>query len=303
MPTADPEIHRSDQTTGVVLALAGGVFLSAGGPIVRSIEHADGWTIMFYRGLAFFAMLFAIICWRSRGRVLARYRAIDGTGLAVAACLGLGLISYLFAILNTTVANVTFVLGASPLATALLAWLVLKERLSATSALILALAVCGVAIMVVEGISAGRLLGNAIALGALLTYAVFVILLRHTRDFDMLASTSLAGPMAAAVAFFMADTLAISTHDLILALIFGSCQVGLGFTCITYASRHIPAAEVTLLTLSETILAPIWAWLVAAEVPSAWTVFGGIIVLVCVAAFAARSLQENRARLRPPPPH
>lgn len=286
---------RPDHAIGVVLALAGGMTLSIGGTLVRMFEDADGWTIMFYRGLSFFAMMFLIVCWRSRGRVFARYRAIDRTGLAIGVCLGFGLVSYLFAMLNTTVANVVFVIGANPLATALLAWLVLKEKISLTSAMILAVALLGVGVMVAEGVSVGRLKGNLIALITLCTFAVFVILLRKARDTDMLPSASLAGLVAAMAGYIMADTLAISTHDLIIALIFGAIQIGLGFTFITYASRHIPAAEVTLLALSETILAPVWAWLVVDEVPTNWTLGGGAIVLACVALYAALALRQHRA--------
>ena len=294
MPAGGDQPFTPNHALGVVLALAGGTVLSFGGPIVRMFEEAEGWTIMFYRGLAFFAMLFVIVCWRSRGRVIERYLQIDRIGLAIAFTLGIGFITYVFAMLNTTVANVTFVIGASPLVTALLAWLILRERISLVSALILAVALIGVGTMVAEGITGGRLKGNLIALGAVFTYAVFVILLRKARDFDMLAATSLAGLVASTFGFFLADTLAISTHDLIVVIIFGSVQIGLGFTFVTYASRHIPAAEVTLLTLTETVLGPIWAWLLVGEVPGLWTLVGGMIVLGCVALFAARSLAESR---------
>lgn len=294
MSTATAQPFQSNHALGIALALAGGATLSIGGPIVRMFEDAGGWTIMFYRGLSFFAMMFAIVCWRSRGRVIERYRSINATGVAIAVCLGVGLVSYLFAMLNTTVANVVFVTGAAPVATSLLAWVVLRERVSAPAMTLMLVAVLGVALMVVEGISVGRMTGNLIALVTLGTYAVFVILLRLARDFDMLAGTSLAGLVASAIAFFMADTLAISTHDLILAFIFGGIQIGLGFTFITYASRHIPAAQVTLLALSETILAPVWAWAVVGEIPSPWTLIGGAVVLVCVALFALHALRDRR---------
>ncbi len=300
MPTPGSQPFQPSHALGVILALAGGTMLSFGGSIVRMFEEADGWTVMFYRGLAFFVTLFAIVCWRSRGRVIERYRQIDRIGLAIALCLGVGLITYVFAMLNTTVANVTFVIGASPLATALLAWLVLRERISLASAAILCIALLGVGIMVLEGVAAGRLKGNLIALGAVGTYAVFIILLRKARDFDMLAATSLAGLVAATIAFVLADTLAITTHDLIIAIVFGSVQIGLGFTLITYASRHIPAAEVTLLTLSETILGPIWAWLLVGEVPSIWTLAGGAVVLSCVALFALLALKQKQPTGDPP---
>ena len=182
-----------------MLALGGGIALSTGGPLIKLIEQADGWTVMFYRGLAFTATLLAIVCWRARGRVIERYRNIGWSGIAIALCLGLGLICYLFAMLNTTVANVTFVVGSSPLVTAFLAWIILGERLSGRSWIILLCALAGVGLMVAEGLASGRALGNLIALATTFTFAGFVILLRMARAFDMLAATSLAGLVAAVI--------------------------------------------------------------------------------------------------------
>lgn len=293
MSTAEHSVFRSSHALGIGLALGGGIALSVGGPLIKMIEQADGWTVMFYRGLTFTATLFLIICWRSRGQCIERYRSIGWPGLAIALCLGVGLITYLFAMIHTTVANVTFVVGSSPLVTAFLAWIILGERLSARSWAILICALGGIGLMVAEGLAAGRVLGNVVAIATTLTFASFVILLRVSRAFDMLAATSLAGLVAAAISAYMATTLSITAHDLVIALLLGSVQVGLGFTFITYASRHIPAAEVTLLSLSETILGPIWAWLVIGEMPSGWTLLGGAVVLFCVALFASLALRRG----------
>jgi drug/metabolite transporter (DMT)-like permease len=194
---------------------------------------------------------------------------------------------------HTTVANVVFVVGASPLITALLAWVVLRERLSALSWTVLALALVGIAVMVGEGLTEGRLIGSVIAFGAAVTFSMLVILLRLSRHTDMLAATSLAGLVSAVICLFVLESLAVTTHDLVISLTLGAVQTGLGFTFITYASRYIPAAEVTLLALVETILAPIWTWLVAGEVPGLATLGGGAMVLVCVGLFALTSLREE----------
>jgi len=295
MYSQEKSVFQSRHALGVLLALGGGIALSIGGPLIKMIDQADGWTIMFYRGLTFTATLFVIVCWRSRGAYIERYRSIGWSGIAIALCLGVGLITYLFAMIHTTVANVTFVVGSSPLVTAFLAWIILRERLSARSWAILLCALGGIGLMVVEGLAAGRVLGNVVAVATTLTFASFVILLRVSRAFDMLAATSLAGLVAAAISAYMATTLSITTHDLVIAVLLGSVQVGLGFTFITYASRHIPAAEVTLLSLSETILGPIWAWLVIGEVPSGWTLLGGAVVLACVAVFASLRLRRDES--------
>ncbi len=286
---------RNEHALGVVLALMGGAVLSIGGPLIRVIDQADGWTVLFYRGVSFFAMLFLIVLWQSRGRTLDRYLYIGWGGFWIAVSLGLGFISYLFAMLHTTVANVVFVVGASPLVTAFLAWIILGERLSLRSWAILLLALGGIGLMVGDGLASGRLLGNLIALGATLTFSFLVILLRMNRDTDMLAATSLAGLVSAVICLLLVETLFVSQWDLAVSLALGAIQIGLGFTFITYASRYIPAAEVTLLTLIETILAPIWTWLVVGEVPGLATAAGGGMVLLCVGIFAALSVRVDPA--------
>lgn len=296
MTSAEHAAGRREHLYGAMLAVLGGATLSIGGPLVRLLEQADGWTVLFYRGLSFFVVLLAIVVWQSRGGALARYLYMGWIGFGIAVCLGVGFIAYLTAMFHTTVANVVFVVGASPLITALLAWIVLRERLSALSWTVLALALVGIAVMVGEGLTEGRLLGSVIAFGAAVTFSMLVIMLRSSRETDMLAATSLAGLVSAVMCLFVVESLAVTTHDLVISLTLGAVQIGLGFTFITYASRYIPAAEVTLLALVETILAPIWTWLVAGEVPGLATLGGGAMVLVCVGLFALMSLRQEDAR-------
>ncbi len=291
---------RDRHGEGVMLALAGGFALSIGGVILRLIESADGWTVMFYRGVFFSLTVMLVLAVRRRGAFLASYRTLGWDGIAIAFCLGVGLIAYVFAMLLTTVANVNFVTGSSPLLTAFLAWVVLGERLSLRAWAILCLAMVGVGVMVVDGIAGGRFWGNVVALAAALTYAVFVILLRRRHGSDMLAATSLAGFIAAALSLPMVETLALTPRDFMLCALLGCVQTGLGFTFITFASRRIPAAEVTLLALTETVFGPVWAWLIAGEVPTWPTVSGGIVVLGCVAAYALVGLGRRPAAVPPP---
>ncbi len=116
---------------GVTLVVIGGVFLSTSGILLRNVEAASGWQILFYRGFAFSITLFLLLLLNYRKRSLAAFRAIGRPGLWAALVLGLGSICYVFAILTTTVANAVFIIGAAPLATAAVGWLVLRERTSA----------------------------------------------------------------------------------------------------------------------------------------------------------------------------
>ncbi|MEM1197717.1 MAG: DMT family transporter [Pseudomonadota bacterium] len=285
------------QARGIAFGLLGGLCLSFGGPLVRLIEEAEGWQILTYRSGAFTVTLLLLIVakygWRSMDAIKLAFSPI---GLAVAVTIGSGFCFYLFALLHTTVANAVFVISMGPLFTAAIAWPVLGEKLSLRTALILLGALVGVSIMLTGAVSAGRLLGNLFAFGAVLTFAIFVILCRLARDRDMLAATCLGGFFAACFSFFMAPTLIIPPTDYIYALLLGVVQVGLGFSFITWASRYIPAAEVTLLTLVETVMGPIWTFLVVREVPETTTLIGGAIVLICVVTHAVLALRQTRLK-------
>ncbi|MCZ7597660.1 MAG: hypothetical protein M5U09_07875 [Gammaproteobacteria bacterium] len=104
----------SDYTRGVMLVLAGGFFLSMAGIMLRHVESADGWQILFYRSISFFVTLSLILALRYRTRTPAAFRAVGVRGMVGAASLGIGSVCYIFAILHTTVANVVFIIGATP---------------------------------------------------------------------------------------------------------------------------------------------------------------------------------------------
>ncbi len=269
---------------GVCLVLLAGVFLSSAGIIVRSIEAADGWQILFYRSLAFFVTVFSFTLWHHRGGTLQAYLRIGWPGLIASLSLGLGFTLYLFGLIHTTVANLSFILSISPFMAAILAWAVLGERVARVTWLAMGLAVLGVAIMFADGLQTGHTLGNLIALGAPLTFAIMIVALRAGGDRDMTPATCLAGLVAGAIALTMADGLALSGRDLLLSLLLGAVQVGLGFLCITIGARWVPSAQVALLSLTETVLAPIWVWIFIGEVPTALALAGGLIVLAAVAS-------------------
>ncbi len=279
---------------GVAMAAGGGVCLSVGGLILRHIEGADGWQILFYRSVAFSLTLLAFLAIRYRGRLVAPFLAIGWRGLAVAVMLGLGFTCYLYAILLTTVANVVFIISAAPFFAALLGWLVLRERVGAVTWAAITATVFGIGLMFADGLATGGLIGNIVALGVPATFAVMVVLLRGAGTVDMVPATCLAGVVAGAIAALLADGFAVSAHDFWLSMLLGSVQVGLGFLLLTVGTRYVPAAEVALLSLTETVLAPIWVWLFVDELPSALTLAGGVVVLAAVTVRAVIGLRGER---------
>ena len=284
---------------GICLILLAGLFLSSGGLLVRHIEQADGWQILFYRSLSFTVMLFVFTVWQHRRGTVGAYQATGWPGILVALFIGLNFTVYVFGMLNTTVANVSFIRSVNPFMAAFLAWLVLGERVRRSLFLAMGAAALGVAIMFVDGIESGHTTGNLIALGLPASFAVVLVALRSAADRDMTPATCLGGLVSVSIAFAMAGDLTLSASDLLLSVLFGTVQLCLGFLLITVAARWVPAAQVALLMLAEVTLTPIWVWLLLGERPTDAALFGGLIVLAAVmsqgllAVHSARSTPER----------
>jgi drug/metabolite transporter (DMT)-like permease len=300
---ADPAYLR-----GVVLVAMAGVFWSLGGVLVRWIEAASAWQIIFYRSIALALTLALIVALCHRGRLIAAFAGVGWNGLLAGTCLSGGFMGFILALSHTTVANAVFMLGATPFVAAMLGWWWLGEPVRRATWLAMVLASAGVATMVANGIAIGTALGNFLALGTALCFATFSVLLRRGREQDMLPCVAYAGIVAFLVSGLLLTAglggaasaglagLAVGAGDLLLCLIMGSVQVGTGLTIYTLGARHVPAAELTLLSLTELALAPIWVWLAVGEVPTTLTLAGGGIVM---AAIAYQALSGARRRRTP----
>ncbi len=284
---------------GVLLVVVGGVFLSTNGIVLRNMEQASGWQILFYRGLAFSITLFLILLFRYRAGIVGAFRAIGQRGIWAGVVLGLGSCCYVFALLFTTIANAVFIIGAAPLATAFVAWLVLGERTSVSGVIAMLVSLGGIGLMFVDGLIAGRWFGNVMALLVVASFVIYLLILRGKRDTDMLPATCIGGVVMAVAGLLGAQHLLVSTHDLLLAVMMGCVQFLVGFMCFTIATRYILAAEVALFALTESILAPIWVWVGIGETPSVLTLTGSAIVLVSVVAYCVMEIARQRRAVDP----
>ena len=298
-PRTDP-----DYALGVVLVALAGVFWSTGGILIRWIEAADAWQIIFYRSLSLAAALLLIVGMRHRGRLIAAFAAAGRGGLLAGACLAGGFVGYVLALEHTSVANAVFMLGASPFFVAVLSYWALGERVRAATWLAMVIALSGIALMVAGGLIIGTIAGNLLALAASVSFAGFNVLLRRGRHADMMPCVVIAGVIAAAVAGVAVAVEAgtssgfvLGARDLGLCMAMGAGQVGLGLTLLTLGARHVPAVELALLAMTELVLAPLWVWLGVGEVPSVYTLVGGAIIM---SAISFQALSGVRRRRLPP---
>jgi len=282
---------------GVGLVLLAGVFWSTAGIIVRLIESANEWQIVFYRSLALVLTLLVVLVVRNGRTIFSVFRTAGVNAIVGGLCLGSGFACWIFALTHTTVANALFLLSASPFLTAILARIVIGERVARATWLAMTVALLGVAVMVGEGIIVGTLFGNVMGLTAALAFSGFTVALRRGKSVDMLPTVCLAGTFASIIAgtVILATGIGfvVSGYDLSLCATLGIGQIGCGLILFTIGSRYVPAAELALLSLTEVVLGPLWVWIGVGEVPSLWTFLGGVIVL---AAVTGRALLEVRRR-------
>jgi drug/metabolite transporter (DMT)-like permease len=280
---------------GVVLVLLGGTFLSLSGILIRHIEVADGWQIMFYRSIAYFVTIGTVLVFQYRHKTTQKFFAVGWPGVYAAVILSIGSMFYIMALLNTTVANVVFIIGASPLIAALAGWLFLKEKITFASFVTMLLAAGGIGLMFADGYVSGGMIGSVFALLLVVSYVIYLLILRRNRHIDMLPATCLSGLVTAWFSLLVVDTLVINMNDLVICILLGSVQFGFGFMLLTWSTRYIPAAEVALFSLSESVLNPIWTWLGADETPSVITLTGSAIVLVSVITYSVMVIRRERA--------
>ena len=283
--------------SGVMLVLAAGICWSSMGLGIRHIEVANVWQILFFRSIALTPLLLLVLTLRARGNPLP---IIQKAGLAG----GVGGIALVFAfsggilaVQTTSVANAMFLFAAAPFFAAVLGWLVLKEHVRNATWISMMAALVGIVIMVWEGISIGRIIGNVAALISALGFAVFTISLRWNKLEDMLPTVFLAGLFAIIIAGALCQIkgygLDVPKRDIWIALALGVFQVGAGLILYTLGSKAVPSAELALLSMTEVIFGPFWVWLFLGETVGGYTLLGGMILLIAIASNALSGLRRK----------
>lgn len=272
---------------GVALVLGAGALWSLMALMLRQIEAANVWQILFWRSLGVVPVLFAFVWWSSKGRPFLQIRRIGLAGTVGAFGLVFAFAGAIYAIQSTTVANAVFLFTASPFVAALLGWIVLREQVGIWTWAAIALAVIGMYVMVREGLAAGAMHGNIAALLSAAGFGAFSVALRWGKVGDMLPVSMLGAAFSVVVAGIVltlqGQPIAVSPWDTGVSLVMGMVILALGMVAYTLGSKVIPAAQLTLLSLIEVLLAPLWVFLFLGETASAATFVGGGVLLAAVA--------------------
>ena len=281
---------------GVALVLVAAVLWSLMGLAIRQVETAGTWAVLFWRSAGMIPVL-AVWVMLNRGAVLGPIRRTGTAGVLG----GLGLVAAfagaIYAIQTTTIANAVLLFAASPFLAAILGRFLLGETVRRATWGAIAVALVGMAVMVGGGLSGGALTGNLAALVSATGFAVFTVTLRWGRLEDMMPAVILGGVLsmlvALAVSLATGAALLVPVQDIAVSMGMGAGLLALGMALYTLGSRVVPAAELTLLSMAEVLLAPVWVWLALGETASGSTLAGGALVLGAIAFNALSGMRRK----------
>ena len=288
------------RNTAMLLIVAGATCMSFVGLLMRLLETTDGMVILFYRSITLAGMVALVACLRRRQPLPVFLRSLDRTDVMMGVALAIAFTTYVYAMLLTSVASALLLLTLSPFFAAILGWVWIGERPHRLTWPAMAAALVGVSLMIGDGIAMGRTAGNLVALVSSLSFAVMLVLARRSRREDVLGGTFLGGVASLAAgsvaAGLFGSGLAISTHDLLLTLFMGAFTIGIGIALVTWGTGYVPAAEVSLLTLTESVLGPIWPWIFLGQAMTVTEIGGGAIVLGAVALLALATRDPRQVK-------
>ncbi|MBT3177719.1 MAG: DMT family transporter [Desulfobacula sp.] len=268
----------------MVLVLASAIVWSFGGALKHFITTGESWTIVFWRSVWAALFLLAFMLVRKGGRNTLKLFADMGLpGICVGICFATASTCFIVALNHTTVANILLMQAGVPLIAALIIWILFRERVTLPTWIAIAFVIMGVAVMVSDSFS-GKVspMGDALSLLIAFAFACATVITRRYAHVRMVPAVCLGTVMSACVSAVMATTFIVTLPDMGILIVFGSLNLGVGLALFVTGVRLVPSALAALLGTTETVLGPIWMWLIHDEIPTTRTMTGGLIVLTAL---------------------
>lgn len=284
----------STHAKGLLITACGVLVISPDGLLTRLIT-TDHWTMIFYRALFLSFGMWLLLGFTCPNRVWQQYRTLKGAALLKVPAYSLGTISFIFAITHTSVANTLIILSTTPLFAALISRVLLHERIEKRTMFAISLVAIGLAVIAAGSMDQpGNWRGDLAALLGSFFLALGFSFVRRFPRASTFAAISCSGILTALLILPLAAPLSITRDDLGYLMIMGIYMLPVGTALMFIGPRYIPAAEVGLLLLLESVLGPVWVWLALGEQPGSYTLVGGAIVLSTLALNTAWALKQRR---------
>ena len=294
-------IEIKNERIAIPIVLLAGLLWSFGPLVVRYMDQPNlvPWQYLFTRGIVIFIIL-NIYLFFEEGKIFYKnYFKIGLSGFIGGCGLGIAMITFIWSITNTSAAITLLCLAAMPFMTALLGFLFLKEKISYNVWISIIVAAVGIVIMALGNPNKGSLLGLIFGLISAIGFSVFSVSLRWRKETPKFTTVAISGLICAIVSsaflFNEGKNFISSSYNEGLFAIHGTV-VCLGLILYSIGSKAIPAAELTLLSLTEIIGGIFWVWLPLFginEVPSNNTIIGGFLIFMSISHYSL-TIKTNR---------
>ena len=279
-----------DAKVAIPVVLIAGLFWSFGPYVVRHIDEAQQvpWQYLFTRGIVIFLILNLFLYLEEGKDFFYNYKKVGISGLIGGVGLGIAMISFIYSITNTSAAVTLLCLAAMPFITALLGFMFLKEEISINVWVAISIAAVGILIMAIDNTGQNTVVGLIFGLLSSIGFAVFSTTLRWKKETPKFTIVAIAGLFCcffsgAMIVFNDLNFLSTGKNHALFAT--HGTLVCLGLILYSIGSKHIPAAELTLLSLTEVIGGIFWVWvplLGINEIPSQSTIIGGFFIFLSI---------------------
>ena len=287
--------------SAIPIVLLAGIFWSFGAYVVRHIDQPQSvpWQYLFTRGIVIFILLNVYLYLNEGIKFYKNYLKIGISGLIGGAGLAIAMITFIWSITHTTAAVTLLCLAAMPFLTALLGFLFLKEKISLTVWISIIVAAFGICVMAFENTEKNSLMGLIFGIASALGFSIFSVTLRWKKKTPKFTTVALAGLFCflfSSIFILINDLSFLSTSKNEALFATHGTLVCSGLILYSIGSKNIPAADLTLLSLTEVIGGIFWVWLPwlgINEAPSTNTIIGGFFIFISIFYYSL-IMQSNR---------
>ena len=281
-------IELKNEKIAIPVVLFAGLLWSFGPLVVRYMDSPDmvPWQYIFGRGLTIFILLNLYLYFEEGVNFYKNYKKIGRSGIIGGCGLGIAMISFIYSITNTSAAITLLCLAAMPFFTAILAYLFLKEKISINVWISILIATIGIIIMAFGNTEKNSLIGFLFGISSSIGFSIFSVSLRWRKETPKFTTVAVAGLFC----FIFAALMILITQQPFFSTSYNSSMfslhgvlVCLGLILYSIGSKAIPAAELTLLSLTEVIGGIFCVWLPLFginEIPSTNTIVGGFFLFI-----------------------
>lgn len=288
-----------DHRQGITIAGIGVFVLSFDALLVR-LAGTDPFNVAFWRGALVCLSLLVFMYFSGRMREFRVYRAHGLAALVVTILYGINTVLFVFSVSHTKVANTVVILSSSAFFAAFFSWLILREKVPLRTWVAILVALAGVIVVFAGSIGLTDWVGDLMALILAVLMGLTLTLLRRLPDMPKMPVVAMSGVVTALAALGFAEPLSLSQASYGWLAVMGLVQMPVASVMLMMATKFLPSPEVSLFLLIETVLGPIWVWLVLNENVPPLTLIGGTAILGSVFVHSWLALTRPKGRVEAP---